>query len=158
MGEDEFTYDICQTNIGKSAAVNRVLEEIVEESTTYALILDGDIVLPYDFDISKLVKYLPQCPIIACDQIGDRRHSTNVPTKEGEFRIMKGVAGGCLLCATHVRYPLLGNGYQQEDVYLHETYSIGICTDIKVLHPHVLSVELKERQKTRLNALLNINN
>ena len=136
------------SNYGKSTLVNNILDLIDYE---YVCISDGDMLFPGTFldNYQEMIKYLSIVPIVACDQTEDRRHSTNVPTN-GDFHIMRGIAGGIIVCSNKIRYPVLGSGYQQEDVALSSVYTIGICPDVKVCHPFVKSNELIARQKCRL--------
>jgi hypothetical protein len=139
-------------NSGKAKMVNTVMST---STCDWLVIADGDILFPSTFlsdCIEMSTHFSDKVQIVTCDQLMDRRHSSNVPT-HGSFRIMKGLAGGVIVCKRMVHFPEYGKGYQPEDVGLGINYKIGICPNIKVTHPWVESIELKTRQQNRLTTI-----
>lgn len=145
-------------NSGKAKAANlglQIIATIFGRSQIIA-VLDGDILLPPNvtvyFETAEMVLSNKSVDILVPDQVGDRRHSCNIPCGSGPVTVLPsstGLAGGCMLFRAEHRFPQLGSGYQPEDVVFLRGKRVAFWPAFQVLHPYALSAPLRMRQRLR---------
>lgn len=147
-------------NVGKATAANLGLHlvSMIYGTIQVVMVADGDIILPLDASVyleeAERVLAGPdsEIDVLVPDQKFDRRHSSNVPQGSKGITSLPsaaGLAGGCMLFKARHRFPVLGPGYQPEDVFFLKDKRAAIWPAFQVAHPYVASEPLRARQRLR---------